>query len=74
MKLTKACINIIKWVFIGIILIFTVYPILYTLLGSFKTNWELTSGGSFYQRSGCFQTMHRHIFSLIFFNTVLTVY
>lgn len=54
MKLTKACINIIKWVFIGIILIFTVYPILYTLLGSFKTNWELTSGGSFLPKKWMF--------------------
>ncbi|MDF2597088.1 MAG: binding-protein-dependent transport system inner rane component, partial [Clostridia bacterium] len=33
--------------FIAIMLIFTVYPIIYTILGSFKTNSELTLGGSF---------------------------
>ena len=27
--------------------LFTVYPIVYTILGSFKTNAELTQGGSF---------------------------
>lgn len=43
----KVSVIIIKWVFLGIILIFTIYPILYALLGSLKTNWELTSGGNF---------------------------
>ncbi|HEY8420339.1 MAG TPA: carbohydrate ABC transporter permease [Thermoclostridium sp.] len=54
MRLRQVCINFIKWIFIGIILIFTVYPILYTLLGSFKTNWELTSGGNFFPKKWMF--------------------
>lgn len=33
--------------FMAIIIVFTVYPVLYTLMGSFKTNMELQAGGSF---------------------------
>lgn len=46
-KVYKTIFTILKWVFLGAVLIFTVYPILYALLGSLKTNWELTSGGNF---------------------------
>ena len=38
---------IVAYVFVGITVIFTLYPILYTLLGSFKSNAELTLGNSF---------------------------
>ncbi len=38
--------KILKWLFVGIMCIFTLYPVVYTLLGSFKTNAELTLGGS----------------------------
>ncbi len=38
--------KIIKWVFVGVMCVFTLYPVIYTLLGSFKTNAELTLGGS----------------------------
>lgn len=40
--------QILKWVFAGGMCIFTLYPVVYTLLGSFKTNAELTLGGSFF--------------------------
>lgn len=40
--------QILKWVFVGSMCIFTLYPVVYTLLGSFKTNAELTLGGSFF--------------------------
>ena len=33
-----------SYLFVGIMAIFTVYPILYTIVGSFKTNGELTRG------------------------------
>ena len=36
-----------KWVFLAVMILFTLYPIIYTVLGSFKTNAELTQGGSF---------------------------
>ncbi|NNJ32465.1 carbohydrate ABC transporter permease [Bacteroides xylanolyticus] len=36
-----------KWVFLGIMIVFTLYPVIYTVLGSFKTNAELTQGGGF---------------------------
>lgn len=39
--------QILKWIFVGTMCIFTLYPVIYTLLGSFKTNMELTLGGSF---------------------------
>ena len=40
--------NIIAYIFVGVIVIFTLYPIVYTLLGSFKSNSELTLGNSFF--------------------------
>lgn len=40
--------QILKWIFVGTMCIFTLYPVIYTLLGSFKTNMELTLGGSFF--------------------------
>ncbi len=36
----------ISWLGIAILVIFTVYPIIYALLGSLKTNAELTLGGT----------------------------
>ena len=36
-----------SYIFIGIVIVFTLAPIVYTLLGSFKTNAELTQGGGF---------------------------
>lgn len=37
-----------SYLFIGIMIIFTLYPIVYTVLGSFKTNSELTLGRTFF--------------------------
>ena len=37
-----------KWIFLAVMIVFTVYPIVYTILGSLKTNAELTQGGSFF--------------------------
>ena len=37
--------EIVKWAFLLTILAFTLYPVIYALLGSFKTNQELVSGG-----------------------------
>lgn len=42
--------QILKWIFVGSMCIFTLYPVIYTLLGSFKTNAELTLGGSFFPK------------------------
>lgn len=38
--------NILTWLVIGILLIFCIYPVIYALLGSLKTNSELTLGGT----------------------------
>lgn len=39
--------KVLKWIFVISMCVFTLYPVIYTLLGSFKTNAELTLGGSF---------------------------
>lgn len=39
-------------IFLAIMILYTIYPILYAVLGSFKTNSELTAGGSFLPESG----------------------
>ncbi len=39
-----------KWSFIGVACVFTLYPVIYALLGSMKTNQELTLGGSIFPR------------------------
>lgn len=38
--------KLMKWLFILIMMIFTLYPIFYTLVGSLKTNMELIAGSS----------------------------
>lgn len=40
--------HVLKWVFVGLMCVFTLYPVIYTLLGSFKTNAELTLGGGIF--------------------------
>lgn len=42
--------EIVSYIFVGIMVLFTVYPIIYTLLGAFKTNAELTLGESFFPK------------------------
>lgn len=39
--------EILKWIFLLAIIIFTIYPVIYAILGSLKTNQELVSGGTF---------------------------
>ena len=36
-----------KWIFLAVMIVFTMYPIIYTILGSLKSNAELTQGGGF---------------------------
>lgn len=42
--------KILKWIFVVSMCVFTLYPVIYTLLGSFKTNAELTLGGSLFPK------------------------
>lgn len=44
----KAALGIAKWIFLVFMIIFTMYPNIYTILGSLKTNAELTLGGNFF--------------------------
>lgn len=45
-KRSKMVGNILIYGFLGILTIFTLYPLFYVVLGSFKTNQELVLGGS----------------------------
>ncbi|MCB7317860.1 carbohydrate ABC transporter permease [Lacrimispora sp. 210928-DFI.3.58] len=54
-KTKNTAILVISYLFIGIMVVFTIYPILYTILGSFKTNSELTLGGSFLPKTWHFE-------------------
>lgn len=40
--------KIVVGVFLAVMVVFTVYPVVYTLLGSVKSNVELQSGGTFF--------------------------
>lgn len=42
---------IIKWIFLAGMCVFTLYPVIYAVIGSFKTNAELTLGGNLFPAS-----------------------
>jgi len=48
-----------KWVFLGIMIVFTLYPVIYTVLGSVKTNAELTQGGGFFPSVWHFENYYK---------------
>ena len=48
-----------KWIFLVIMIIFTLYPVIYTILGSFKTNAELTQGGGFFPSAWHFENYYK---------------
>lgn len=48
-----------KWLFLGVVVIFTIYPIIYTILGSLKTNAELTQGGGFLPAEWHFENYYK---------------
>ena len=55
----KAVLGTIKWLFLGGMIIFTLYPIIYTILGSLKTNAELTMGGNFFPSEWHFDNYYK---------------
>lgn len=44
----------IKWIFLAAMILFTLYPVIYTVLGSFKTNAGADAGKSFFARRVAF--------------------
>lgn len=48
-----------KWIFLGAVIVFTLYPIIYTILGSLKTNAELTQGGGFFPEVWHFENYYQ---------------
>ncbi len=47
--------SVCKWIFVGIMSVFTLYPVVYTLIGSYKTNAELTLGGGIFPEKWQFE-------------------
>lgn len=54
-KPAKAAASVLTVLFLGCMIVFTLYPIIYTVLGSLKSNAELTSGGSFFPKEWLFE-------------------
>ena len=48
MKINKVIGQVLKWLFVGAMCLFTIYPVIYAVVGSFKTNAELKLGGGFF--------------------------
>lgn len=48
-----------KWIFLIIMILFTLYPVIYTVLGSLKTNAELTQGGGFFPQEWHFENYYK---------------
>jgi ABC-type glycerol-3-phosphate transport system permease component len=48
----KLCLGFVVALFLAAMIVFTIYPILYAVIGSFKTNGELTAGGNFFPADG----------------------
>lgn len=44
-----------SYLFVGIMVLFTIYPIIYTIVGAFKTNSELTRGEQFFPQQWHFE-------------------
>lgn len=67
--------EVISYLFVGIVTVFTLYPILYTLIGSFKSNAELTLGSSFWPQEwhpeNYYTAFVRSNFSKYFLNSVI---
>ncbi|MDR1468536.1 MAG: carbohydrate ABC transporter permease [Spirochaetaceae bacterium] len=52
---SEGILNVIAYVFVGIMVVFTLYPVAYTILGSLKTNQELTLGESIFPKTWQFK-------------------
>ena len=48
-----------KWIFLVIMIVYTLYPVIYTILGSLKTNAELTQGGGFFPKVWHFENYYK---------------
>lgn len=53
-KIISPILFLIKWIFLLIMVIFTLFPVVYVMLGAFKTNVELTTGGTILPRTWTF--------------------
>lgn len=49
----------VKWIFLICMIIFTLYPVIYTVFGSLKTNAELTQGGGFFPKEWHFDNYYQ---------------
>jgi ABC-type glycerol-3-phosphate transport system permease component len=51
-KILRFCVGTLVAIFLVAMIVFTIYPIAYAVIGSFKTNSELTAGGNFFPKNG----------------------
>jgi raffinose/stachyose/melibiose transport system permease protein len=54
-KLRRLATSSFKWIFLVVLAALTIYPVAYAVLGSFKTNQELTLGGGLLPREWRFE-------------------
>ena len=67
-KVWKAVGKIFKWLFLGSMCVFTVYPVVYAVLGSLKSNAELTLGGNLLPKEWHFEN-YAYAFSKLDFGS-----
>lgn len=58
-KFSAKAVKVCAVLFLLVMIVFTLYPIIYTIFGSLKTNAELTSGGSFFPKEWQFQNYYQ---------------
>lgn len=58
-RLSRFLPEIISGIFLLCAVVFTLYPVLYTIFGSLKSNAELTSGGSFFPKEWLFENYYK---------------
>lgn len=66
---------LMKWIFIVVVVTFTLFPVIYIILGSFKDNLELMTGGNIIPKKWVFsnyaQAWHEANFSLYTWNSII---
>lgn len=58
-KLSAKAMKVCAILFLVVMILFTLYPIIYTIFGSLKSNAELTSGGSLFPKEWQFQNYYQ---------------
>ncbi|MGE5605686.1 MAG: carbohydrate ABC transporter permease, partial [Bacteroidota bacterium] len=77
-KLTKGLGYIFIYAFLGVIVVFTVFPVLYAVLGAFKSNAEVTLGGTILPKEWIFENFvsawHKSNFAIYTWNSLYVAF